>query len=108
MAGFDYTYYNESFGGELGEAEFEKASAGAKDIVALLVGFDVCDTEDSATLRALCLQTDYTADSHRGISGVKSESLGDYSVSYSEAASLGKVSLLGNEVCPEALAALVA
>ncbi len=107
MAGFDYTYYKESFRGELSEADFERFSPVAQDVISLLVGFDPSGRDEAALLRALCAQVDFAALSHRGGVGVRSESLGDYSVSYGEARVIAP-SIYGSEVCPEALTALVA
>lgn len=82
MARFDYSYYKEIYGGELSEREFDRFSPAAADVVSVLTGTDVAESEDDGVLRALCIETDDCA----RFSGVnpwtESESAGDYSATY--------------------------
>ena len=102
MEGFDYFYYRDTFGGGAAEDEFKRYAPSALDVVSLLIGRDAESTADGCILRALCLEVDELI-SAGGFSRVKSESLGDYSVSYGD----GRASSVADlPVSGEAVAAL--
>ena len=84
MVKFDYSYYRDVFGGELGEAEFNRAAKVARDVVAVLIGGVPGDASDEPLVRALCLETDEAARVCDSRDRVSREALGDYSVSYFE------------------------
>ena len=102
MERFDYLYYRDIFGGDCSEEEFVKYSPAALDVVSLPIGEDAEDTGSRCVIRALCLEVDELI-KRDGDSLVKSESLGDYSVSYSDRRSCDIASL---PVSPRAVAAL--
>ncbi len=82
MARFDYSYYKEIYGGELSEREFDRFSLTAADVVSVLTGTDVTESDDECVIRALCIETDECAGFAGGNPWTEAESAGDYSASY--------------------------
>jgi hypothetical protein len=81
---FDYSFYRDRYCGMLDETLFSRYAPAACDVVSLLVGRDCDDTEDTRIIRAMCLECDYLERQSRAHTGLRSESLGDYSVTYGE------------------------
>ena len=106
MENFDYSYYRDRYCGMLDEALFSRFAPTACDVVSLLVGTDCEKSSDTRVLRAMCLECDYLERLSRDRMGVKSESLGDYSVSYSDEGEIGGSFSFGCPVSGEVIAAL--
>lgn len=81
MDRFDYAYYRNTYSGMLDEVLFSRFAPTACDVVSMLVGRDCDYTEDAVVLRAMCMECDFL-ERQAAHAGVKSESLGDASVSY--------------------------
>lgn len=84
MDRFDYSFYRDLYCGMLDEALFSRFAPTACDIVSMLAGKDCDDTDDPVLIRAMCMECDFLERQSRDRMGVKSESLGDYSVSYGD------------------------
>jgi len=81
MDRFDYAYYRNTYCGMLDEALFDRYAPTACDVVSVLSGLDCEDTDDVTLIRAMCMECDFL-ERQASRAGVKSESLGDASVSY--------------------------
>lgn len=106
MERFDYSFYRDHYCGMLDESLFSRFAPTACDVVSLLVGRDCEDTDDERILRAMCLECDYLERESHDRMGLKSESLGDYSVTYGDGASAGESFTCGCPVSAEVIASL--
>ena len=106
MESFDYSFYRGRYCGMLDESLFARFSPAAFDVVSILVGMDCEDTHDERLLRAMCLECDCLEREYRGSTGVKHESLGDYSVTYDSSDFSETCSVCGCPVSAEVIAAL--
>jgi len=106
VGNFDYYYYRDSYCGMLDQSLFSRFAPTACDIVSLLVGRDCDNTDDERILRAMCLECDFLERESRDNAGIKSESLGDYSVSYGEKDSSYESFTCGCPVSSEVIACL--
>lgn len=109
---FSYEYYGDAFGGKLTEAEFERFSSEALDVLSALTGIDtrrISENGCETMFRALCLQTEYLHDNLSERSSVKRESLGDWSVTYADNKKTdGRADVCGVPVAPSVISALTA
>ncbi|MGN1346528.1 MAG: hypothetical protein ACI4V1_07060 [Eubacteriales bacterium] len=104
-----YEFYRDTYGGCAEEKAFADGVGAAETVLrALLYPADAAELSGvrrDAFERAVCCQVDYRlaadAAGRAGDARVKSESLGDRSVTYEYAG--GGVRVLGNAVAPEAL-----
>ena len=84
----DYGYYSEVFGSRvIGEGDFPSTARAVYDIFAMICTSDIGD--DDECRRAVCYECDYLYanggyNAINGIKSTKSESAGDYSISYGE------------------------
>ena len=91
----------------LDEALFSRFAPAACDVVSMLVGINCEDTDDSAILRALCLETDYLVREMKCDERISKETLGDYSVSYADTDSFSrKITVENCPVSAEVIASL--
>ncbi len=106
-----YDFYCDEYGGGAGEEEFDAAVGDAETVITALVypvvESDMNEAQAAGFGRAVCLQVDYRIANKFGAARVKSESLGDHSVTYDLNAS-GGVSMMGVPVAPAAVATLQA
>lgn len=102
LKGFDYSYYSDVFGGKGTEQDFNRYSETACDVVSLLIGRDVESFSNASVIRALCAQLDHLIIHSDRDRGIVRESIGEYSVSYSE----GAVDVSSLSVSPEAVTVL--
>lgn len=100
---FGYTYYKNSYRGELGEEEFRHLSPSACDVVSLLVGFDCSECGDDNILRALCLECDCLSRQSRSSGSITRETLGDMTVEYDLG---GSCEAFGCDISGDVVAAL--
>ena len=104
---FDYSFYRDVYCGILDETLFSRFAPAACAVVSLLVGHDCEQTEDSRVIRAMCLECDCLEREARRSTGIKGETLGDYSVSYTESDSC-HVHVASCPVSGEVIASLTA
>lgn len=106
MIKFDYRFYRDVYCGMLDEVLFERFAPTACDVVSMLVGRDCESSSDEATLRALCLETDFLERELREEGRITDEKLGDYSVSYAEEGTFRGVKIESCPVSSEVIASL--
>ncbi len=99
-----YDFYRDVHGGLADEADFARASTSAEAVLRRLLFPNVPEAFEAARsdafLRAVCIQTDELLNGGGNVR-VKSESLGDRSVTYAEED--GKISVGGRTVAAEAV-----
>lgn len=105
----NFQYYSTVYGGTLDEKSFEQLSTAAAAVLTILlypVAPDMLTGERiTAYQEALCRQVEYQAAKNTAASDVKSETLGDYSIVYRDAAD---VRVCGNPLSPDAASILSA
>lgn len=105
-----YEFYRDEYGGTADEVSFLAAVSSAETVLRALL-YPVCpenlnELQKNGFLRAVCLQVDYSAVYNIGYGGrqIKSESIGDHSVTYADAGGTASgVTVMGISVSPEAV-----
>lgn len=108
-----YEFYRDTYGGTADEASFAGAASTAETVLRTLlfptVTDDLSESQLTEFFRAVCVQADYTLASvgnARSGSRIKSESLGDRSVTYeydSDGSAGVGLYVMGAAVTPEAV-----
>ena len=108
-----YEFYRDTYGGTADEASFARAASTAETVLRTLlfptVTDDLSESQLTEFFRAVCVQADYTLASvgnARSGSRIKSESLGDRSVTYeydSDGSAGVGLYVMGAAVAPEAV-----
>lgn len=109
----DYGYYLNEFGGTLiPEGEFGQVMEEGRAILLSLIfplrEEAMSDADVAVFRRALCYEAEYLFSGKVGDGSVKSEKVGDYSVTYREPSDKKTVSVFGSEVSPAACHLLLA
>jgi hypothetical protein len=102
-----YEFYRDRCGGTADEAAFSSAAVTAEAVIRALLypasPEDFSESQTDAFLRAVCAQADYSlAEAGTGTGRIRSETLGDRSVTYAEEIA-GEVRVNGIPVAPQAL-----
>lgn len=103
-----YEFYRDVHGGTADEASFASAVGAAETVIRALLyptlTDDLSDVQITGFYRAVCLQVDHSlADSRTGSARIKSESLGDHSVTYELDSAAGGLTVMGVAVSPQAV-----
>ena len=100
-----YEFYRDTYGGTADEVSFLRTVSAAESVLRALLYPALTDdlTEEQRTgfSRAVCVQADYSMAGHHG--RIKSESLGDRSVTYELDSAAGGLTVLGTAVAPQAV-----
>ena len=105
-----YEFYRDEYGGTADEVSFLAAVSSAEAVIRTLM-YPVCperlnESQRNGFLRAVCIQADYRAAQKVADGGraIKSESIGDHSVTYADTDGLsGGMTMMGTAVSPEAV-----
>lgn len=105
-----YEFYRDEYGGTADEVSFLAAVSSAEAVLRALLypgkPEDWKESQKNGFYRAVCMQADYSASQTGGTGGrrIKSESIGDHSVTYADAdGTAGGVTVMGMAVSPEAV-----
>ncbi len=105
-----YEFYRGEYGGTADEVSFLAAVSSAETVIRALLypvrPEELNESQKNGFFRAVCMQADYSAaqTGAQNVRRIKSESLGDHSVTYAEAdGSAGGMTVMGITVSPEAV-----
>jgi len=102
-----YEFYRDEYGGTADEVSFLAAVSSAEAVIRALM-YPVYperlnESQRNGFFRAVCIQADYRAAQNGGRT-IKSESIGDHSVTYADTDSLsGGMTMMGMAVSPDAV-----
>ena len=101
-----YKFYRDEYGGTADEASFLAAVSSAETVIRALC-YPACpdtlkEAQKQAFHRAVCIQADYSTAQTSGGRPIRSESIGDHSVTYADSTA-GGMTVMGIAVAPEAV-----